>query len=250
MIDLEYLHARLPGRRIEWHSSVDSTMLVAARLIGEGCPTGTIVGTEEQTAGIGRYGHSWHSAAGAGLYVSIILDRVRDDAAVPPLMLALGLATRQAMGAVSGLVADLRWPNDVLLNGRKCAGVLAQLEAGCVIAGIGINVSHEKFPAEIALLATSLKQAGTDSVSREDLLVALADGVDEYISLLRDQGPAAVIDAFKRASSYALGRRVRVYLGHREVEGVTRGLDASGFLLVRDDHGHDTTILAGGVRPA
>jgi len=242
------------GRRIEWFPSIDSTMTVAARLAREGCPSGTVVGADEQTAGIGRHGHSWHSEPGAGLYVSVVLRLDLASDALPLVMLALGLATQQAIAEVTGLAPDLRWPNDVLLNEKKCAGILAQFEGDAVIAGIGINVSHSGFPPDLAPLATSLQlaalhQAGAPAVSREQLLTALLPSIDDACRILTTGGSAAICAAFTRASSYAVGRRVQVEQNGEVLTGITAGLDPSGFLILRQDNGIDTKILAGGVRP-
>jgi len=193
---------------------------------------GRIVGAEEQTAGIGRHGRKWISESGAGLYVSIVLAAKP----IPVVMLALGLATREAVGN-----ADLRWPNDVLLNGKKCAGVLAQLEGDTIIAGIGINVSQTEFPDDLETPATSLRLEGVQ-IAREDLLVALVELVDRYTGLDSDE----ILQRFTNASTYVFGKRVRVEAG---LEGVTCGLDPAGFLRVREDNGTVATILAGGVRP-
>jgi BirA family biotin operon repressor/biotin-[acetyl-CoA-carboxylase] ligase len=255
MLDLERVRARLPGRRVEWFASVDSTMTIASGMAR--CATGTVVGAEQQTAGIGRHGHSWHSEASAGLYLSIVLGAVQQKPSplTPSLMmLALGLATQQAIGEVSGLAADLRWPNDVLLDGKKCAGILAHTlshdlghdEGDRMIAGIGINVAHGSFPPDIAPIATSLLLAGAPLVSREELLVALLLAIDDYVQM----NGAAIRDRFARASSYAQGRKVRVEMDDREIEGITHGLDGAGFLLVKTADGQIETILAGGVRPA
>src|SRR5204862_236709 len=149
--------------------SLDSTMIEARRDL----QPGRIVGAEEQTAGIGRHGRKWISPAGAGLYVSMVLAAKP----IPVVMLALGLAAREAVGN-----ADLRWPNDVLLNGKKCAGVLAQLEGDTIIAGIGINVRQIEFPDDLETPATSLLLEGVQ-IAREDLLVALASAVDHYCQL-------------------------------------------------------------------
>jgi BirA family biotin operon repressor/biotin-[acetyl-CoA-carboxylase] ligase len=226
--DLEAVRARLPGRRIDWFDSLNSTMIEARR----DPQPGRIVGAEEQTAGIGRHGRKWISQSGAGLYVSIVLAAKP----IPVVMLALGLATREAVGN-----ADLRWPNDVLLNGKKCAGVLAQLEGDTIIAGIGINVSQTEFPDDLETPATSMLLEGLQ-VSREDLVVALVELVDRYTRLDADE----ILRQFTNASSYVSGKRVRVEAG---IEGVTCGLDPAGFLRVREDNGTVTTILAGGVRP-
>lgn len=195
---------------------------------------GRIVGAEEQTAGMGRHGRKWISPAGDGLYVSMVLAA----RPVPIVMLSLGLATRQAIGC-----GDIRWPNDVLVNGKKCAGVLAQLEGETVIAGIGINVSQTEFPEDLETPATSLLLEGV-RVSREDLLVALVEAVDRHTRLNSDD----ILRQFTDASSYVSGKKVRVEAGVTCLEGVTCGLDPSGFLRVREDNGTETTILAGGVR--
>jgi BirA family biotin operon repressor/biotin-[acetyl-CoA-carboxylase] ligase len=248
-LDAERVRERLAGRRVDWHASIDSTMTAAAKLAHEGCAAGTLVGADEQTAGIGRHGHSWHSEPGAGLYVSCVMRPAAGRGALPLLMLALGLATQDAIINITGLAPDLRWPNDVLLNGKKCAGILAQMEGDAIIAGIGINVQHADFPEEIRELATSLAIEGA-RVQREDLLVALAQAIDEHVGILGEEGPSVILDMFTRASSYVAGRRVKVDQPGAVVEGITCGLDGSGFLRVRQDNGIEATILAGGVRPA
>lgn len=238
----------IPGRIVKWFAATDSTMTVAGQLAREGCPSGTFVGADQQTAGMGRHGRSWLSEPGAGLYVSIVLRLNLGNESIPVLMLALGLATQQAIAEVSGLAPDLRWPNDVLLDGKKCAGILANMEGDAIIAGIGVNVSHESFPPELAGLATSLRLAGAPEVSREALLAALVQAVEESCKILTHDGPAAICDMFTHASSYAQGRRVRA---ERDgIEGITCGVNSSGFLVVRHDNGLETVILTGGVRPA
>ena len=248
--DLPRVREQLPGRRIEWLESIDSTMNAAARLAREGCAPGTVVGADEQTAGVGRHGRSWHSEAGAGLYVSLVLRLPLNAEALPLVMLALGLATHEAIAQTTGFAPDLRWPNDVLLGGRKCAGILAHVEGSVVIAGLGINVSHARFPAEINDLATSLRLEGAAAVSREELLVALIRAIDYCCRILTTDGAATILEMFNHASSYAHGRRVRVEQQGATLEGVTCGLDPRGFLRLREENGKEITILAGGVRPA
>ena len=246
--DLASVRSALPGRRIEWFPRIDSTMRVAAQLARDGCPSGTIVGATEQTLGVGRHGHTWHSAPGAGLYVSLVLRWPLPSETLPLVMLSLGIAGHRAIAQTAGLRPDLRWPNDVLLNGKKCAGVLARFENEAVIAGIGINVTHESFPAEIAELATSIRLAGA-SVRHEDVLVALARAVDDLGGALMERGSGRILSEFARLSSFANGRRVCVDQDGVSLEGTTCGLDASGFLRLRQDNGTVHTILAGGVRP-
>jgi BirA family biotin operon repressor/biotin-[acetyl-CoA-carboxylase] ligase len=164
--------------------------------------------------------------------------------AIPAIMLALGLAAHEAISVTSGLSPDLRWPNDVLIRNRKCAGVLAQLEGEAIVAGIGINVSQPAFPEGFETQPTSLLLEDA-TVSREDLLIALVEAVDRCAALPKVE----ILERFSRVSSYASGRRVRAESGGRTIEGFTCGLDASGFLVVREDFGKEHTILAGGVRP-
>ena len=246
--DLESVREQLLGRRIEWFQSVGSTMTIAAQWAREGCPSGSVVGADEQSAGIGRHGHTWHSEPAAGLYVSLVLRLPLTTAGLPVVMLALGIAAQEAIAETAGLHADLRWPNDLLVDGRKCGGMLAQFEGGAIVAGIGINVGHSAFPPDIEDTATSLRLAGA-AVSREDLLVALVRSVDKVCEVLTTRGRSAILEMFAHASSYAQGRRVRVEKDGGLLEGVTCGLDPSGFLMVREDNGKETTILAGGVRP-
>ncbi len=245
---------------MHWFASVSSTMTLAAQLARDGCPSGTVVGADGQVAGIGRHGHTWHSEAEAGLYVSIVLRLPITPDALPVLMLALGVATARAIEEVAGLAVDLRWPNDVLIQdveqghappgaAKKCAGILAQLEGEAVVAGIGINVNHTAFPSEIASMATSLLLAGKRGVTREDLLVTLLEEIDACCKILTMEGAPAMLQLYTRHSSYARGRRVRVERDGAIIEGTTCGVDASGFLVVREDNGKETTILAGGVRP-
>ena len=234
-------------RQIHWHATIDSTMTAAAKLAEQGAPHGAAVGADEQTAGQGRHGRAWHSERDAGLYVSVIL-RVNIGAAdLPAVTLALGLAAAEAITELSGVPCDLRWPNDVLIRGRKCCGILTQLHGDAVIAGIGINVNHSSFPMEIASAATSLRIESGRSLDRRVLLNRLLDGMDEHLETLELRGRDAIIRLFTNASSYVRGMRVR--LEDTGETGVTAGLDESGFLLLRKDDGSVKQILTGGVRP-
>jgi BirA family transcriptional regulator, biotin operon repressor / biotin---[acetyl-CoA-carboxylase] ligase len=232
-LDIARLRAEFPDRSLAYYPSVDSTMHAAA-----GLPPGAVVLADEQTAGQGRHGHSWHSEPGSGIYCSLVL------APSPVLTLALGLATAEALAHSTGVACDLRWPNDVMLDGKKVAGILVQLADGAAIAGIGINVNHPALPAE--LKATSLRLHAGREFSREAILIALLHSIPSFVS----EDTETILRLFTHASSYASGRRVVVEQPGGTVEGVTAGLDPAGFLIVRKDDGTDTLILAGGVRAA
>jgi BirA family biotin operon repressor/biotin-[acetyl-CoA-carboxylase] ligase len=249
-VNIELVRRSLPQRAVHYFETLASTMDEGSRLARAGCPAGTAVIADEQTAGQGRYGRSWHSEKDAGLYVSIVLRPVLPSEALPALTLALGLATAEAIARVTGQGCDLRWPNDVMLNGAKIAGILVQFLDAFFVAGIGINVNHSVCPPEIATEATSLRLITNREQSREQLLIALLPVVDSFVTMLADGGRQVILDAFSRRSSYARDKRVRVDQGARNLLGTTAGLDESGFLRVRGDDVSENVILSGGVRPA
>lgn len=248
-LDIAFVRRQLPGRRISFFESITSTMPEATMLAAEGCPSGTAVVAEEQTAGQGRHGHTWHSEPGAGLYVSVVLRMPLPADCIPVLTLALGIAVADTIALATDLQPDLRWPNDVMLGDRKTAGILVQLIGTVAIAGIGINVNHPWFPPEIAKEATSLRLATGRVQSREDLLIALLPTIDSVCTVLVEYDKWAILDIFAGRSSYVHGKRVRVEQPGGDLIGTTAGLDSNGFLRVRADDGSESLILAGGVRP-
>ena len=233
MIDLARLRMAFPERRILHFESLDSTQRAAA-----GCEPGTIVLADHQIAGQGRHGHTWHSEPATGIYCSLVLPPT------PVLTLALGLATAEAIEQATGIHCDLRWPNDLMLDGRKVAGILVQLADGQAIAGIGINVNQTEFPDDLQGEAISLRQHAGRELAREDILFALFPAIDSFIS----EDTETILRVFPYASSYVTGKRVRVDQPGGVITGTTAGLDPAGFLIVRQDDGTDTLILAGGVR--
>jgi BirA family biotin operon repressor/biotin-[acetyl-CoA-carboxylase] ligase len=198
-LDVVRVRERLPGREVVWLETTGSTMADAAQLAAAGCPDGTVVVAEEQTAGEGRQGRRWHSEKGAGLYVSIVLRPVLPAESLLTLALALGLAAREAILEATGISCELKWPNDLLAGGRKCAGILAQRTPEAVIAGIGINVNQESFPAELGGRATSLRMQSGRVESREDLLVNLLLSADKHMKLLHEEGSRRIIAMYARA---------------------------------------------------
>jgi BirA family transcriptional regulator, biotin operon repressor / biotin---[acetyl-CoA-carboxylase] ligase len=235
MIEIDRLRSAFPDRRIDYYPSVDSTMRAAA-----GLPAGSVVLSDEQTAGQGRHGHAWHSEPSSGIYCSIVMEPA------PLLTLALGIATVEAIAQSCGIQCDLRWPNDLMLDNKKVAGILVQLAGAQAIAGIGINVNHSLFPPELAAEATSLSLHARHRLSREKILLALLPAVDSVAREDRE----TILALFSRASSYVAGRRVVVNQPGGRIEGTSAGLNPEGYLIVRRDDGIDTLILAGGVRAA
>jgi BirA family biotin operon repressor/biotin-[acetyl-CoA-carboxylase] ligase len=217
----------------------------AAVLAARGEPHGTAVIAQSQTAGIGRQGHTWHSADSGGLYISIILRLAIAPSEMPILTMALGLAVQRAVNDMALVSCDLRWPNDVMLSDRKLAGTIVQAAEGALIAGIGLNVNQREFPADLAETATSLKI----ETGREHSKDALADRIIaeslRHSSLLAERGKREILRRFEESSTWPRGKAVEV---DGKIRGVTAGLDENGFLLVRTPDRLET-ILAGGVRP-
>lgn len=244
------LEAALAGRPIHYFATIGSTMTEAARLVHDGAPHGTLVIADEQTAGVGRFGRTWHSEADAGIYATFVLRLPLGMECISLVTLALGLGTAEAIQQTTDLACDLRWPNDVLVGDRKVAGILAQLVDSAVIAGIGINVNQSHLPGDLRTPATSLRLAANGRVfGREKIVTALARSIDKLCSMLVEEGPVAILRAFAAASSYAVNRRVVYETQTGFDRGLTAGLDSQGFLLVRRDTGDLATVITGGIRP-
>jgi BirA family biotin operon repressor/biotin-[acetyl-CoA-carboxylase] ligase len=260
VFDLAALDAAIAGTafagRVQHFPSVGSTNALALEAAQAGTRVGVWV-ADEQTAGRGRGGHGWHSAAGDGLYVSALIAPPLPMTMALWLSLATGLAARAAILEVTGMTVDIRWPNDLLLYQRKCGGILVETAVdGAVlryaVIGIGINVNHAGFPAELEALATSLRMESGGMVSREALLGALLRALDKEISLLVQEhrgeiAGTSLLERFAEASSWVRGKRVKVEEGGGYT-GVTNGLDGRGFLQVDGDDGVVHTVLSGGVR--
>ena len=249
--------------KVHHFASVGSTNALAVEAAQVDAPHGSVWVAEEQTAGRGRSNHSWHSSAGDGLYVSVLLrpQMALIDALL--LSLATGLAVQAAIRRVTGLIPDIRWPNDLLINNKKCGGILVETSAIAsqsnappmlrhAVVGVGINVNHQSFPAELETVATSLRHESGKLWSREQILIEFLRALENEIALLEAElrgvitGPGLLI-RFAAASSWVSGKRVSVDEAGGYT-GVTDGLDARGFLRVAGDDGMLHTVLSGGVR--
>jgi len=246
------LKGNLFGKRVFHFFKTDSTNRVAMELGYADEPEGTVVVAEEQTEGRGRAGRHWHSERGTGLYFTLLLRPKLAPAQAPLLTMLAGLSAHAAIQAQTGLVPELKWPNDLLLNGKKIGGILTEMHAEpsavrFVIVGIGINANQEKFPAELASVATSLRKESGKITYRLELLVRLLMQFEtDYNRFLRE-GPGFVVERFQSVSTFATGRRVRVDTGADSYVGTTTGLSPEGLLLVARDGGAVATVIAGDV---
>ncbi|HZD30830.1 MAG TPA: biotin--[acetyl-CoA-carboxylase] ligase [Candidatus Angelobacter sp.] len=240
--------------RIRHYFRIGSTNAAAMQAAAAGEPDGAVFFAEQQTAGRGRGGNSWESAASDGIYCSIVLRPQLAPADALLLSLIAGIAVSEVVQQTTGLHPDLRWPNDVLLEERKFCGILTEMNAEAtrvrhVVVGIGINVNQSSFPSELESLATSLRIAAGHEWSRVQIAAALLKSLDAWYRKLTTggaEGRAAIFQQFEERSSFARSRLVHVD-EDGGYEGVSEGLDSRGFLLVRTDGGL-RTVLSGGVR--
>ncbi|MBX3469939.1 MAG: biotin--[acetyl-CoA-carboxylase] ligase [Planctomycetes bacterium] len=246
-----------PGATLEVHDELASTNDRATALAAEGAPEGSLVVARRQTAGRGRHGRPWASPPG-GLYASLVL---RPDEAMLrrlPATLLAGLAVAEAIDATTpGARAELKWPNDVHLGGRKVSGILGELTRDArgplLVLGLGVNVSTDPaaLPADLQATATSIAAACGAAPGPEVLLGAFLERFEAHYDAVR-QGGGATILAAASARMPALGKPVRVRLVDRVLEGTAAGLNATGGLVVEAD-GRRETVVAGEVeevRPA
>ncbi len=244
------------ARRIHHFFKIDSTNNVAMRLAEQGEAHGAIVLAEEQTGGRGRAGRSWVSEKSTGIYCTILLRPAIPPAHAPLLTLVAGLAARDAVAEELVSTPDIRWPNDLLVGGRKFAGILTEMHAEpdrihYAVVGIGINVNQSKMPPELAEIATSLKIETKKTHSRFELLIRLLRHFDRYYNQFLSDGAQPIVRRFAEVSSYFRGKRVRITTSTETFTGTTAGLEPSGVLRVaRDDRSATELVLSGDVAEA
>src|SRR5271165_4987576 len=240
--------------RMHHYFRVGSTNVAAMKAAADGEPEGAVFVAEQQTAGRGRGGHTWESAQSVGIYGSVVLRPVLPPSDALLLSLIAGIAVAEAVEQTTGMHPDLRWPNDVLLGGRKFCGILTEMNAEptrvrYVVVGVGLNVNHASFSGELESIATSLRIESGREWSRVELTAALLKSLDSGYGRLLAGGPAAraaILRNFEERSSFARSHHVFVE-EDGGYEGVTEGLDERGFLRVRTESGL-RSVFSGGVR--
>ncbi len=240
-------------RCIHWFAEVDSTQRVARELAREGAPEGTVVVTERQTAGRGRLGRQWHSPAGVNLYCSLVLRPALAPGAVPQIALVAGAAVAAAVEEATGLRPAIKWPNDVLLGGRKVAGILTEMDSEMervhhVIAGIGVNLNAPRtaFPPELRGKAGSLRLATGRRVDRAAFTGRLLAALEARYGRFVAKGFGSVRAEWESYSCLT-GREVRVAAADGELAGRVLGLDDDGALRLARAGGGVVRVVAGEV---
>ena len=231
--------------------SIDSTNTEALKHARKGANEGLCVIARQQTEGRGRQGRTWTSPMDAGLYVSIVLRPLFTANKVPLITLAAAIAVFDSLTKLD-LAPDIKWPNDVMVNDQKICGVLAETGDGThgvvVVLGIGINIASRSFPVGLAKISTSIEQELGRCVAHSEIESLLLRNLDKWYRRLCDEdGSSQIINEWKKRSSYADGKHVRVTLTDSSFSGVTNGLEPNGALRVIAGDGSVNTVHAGDV---
>lgn len=248
---------------IHRYSCLDSTNVKAKQLADEGALHGTAIIADNQTSGRGRLGKSWHTVGGLGLYCSLIVRPQIEVTDYSKLTLVSGLAVAEALWKIAGVKPTLKWPNDVLFNSKKCAGILAESSALNLVAeerfaiiGIGVNVNHgnENFPSELHDTATSLALESDfkdgEKYAIEDVFSLVQDGVMREVSRFEKQGFRDILKDWRKYD-HLLGKEMECVSTTGDViKGISLGPDLEGILHVRDASSRIHEVLSGDVRLA
>lgn len=240
------------GRSLFCCEELDSTNTKAKQL-GEGdAPHGLLVVAEQQTAGKGRLGRGWESEPGVNIYMSILLRPQIPPECAPMLTLVAALAVAAGVKAVSGVEAMIKWPNDIVAEGKKICGILTEMSGDMdairyLVTGIGINVNGAEFPAELEEKAISLRQLKGRSYSRSHLIAEVMKYFEYYYDIfIRTQDLSGFMAEYNQKMAN-LDRRVKVLLSRDSYEGVARGITEKGELLVETDGGEIRRVISGEV---
>lgn len=252
------LLARLPdnlivGRDIRVFEETNSTNDVAEKLARDGVKEGVVVFAEAQKKGRGRLGRRWLSPARKGLWFSVLLRPDLRPQAATQLTVVAATALARALRKQTGLTPEIKWPNDILLRGKKVAGILTELSAELdhvkhLIIGIGVdvNLTNADLPADLRKLATSLRVESGQAVSRPELAAAILRELDADYARMRAGQFEALADEWEE-QCMTIGRTVSIRLGDRVQTGVAEALDSEGALLLRTQHGRLERIIGGDV---
>jgi BirA family biotin operon repressor/biotin-[acetyl-CoA-carboxylase] ligase len=231
--------------------TLDSTNTEALRQAKLGAGEGVCVIARQQTAGRGRYGRTWISERDAGLYFSVILRPKINPRDLPLITLMAGVAVSETL-AEFGIKADIKWVNDILVNEKKIAGILAETtETGngvAVVVGIGINLKSSSFSPDLLTTATCVEDSTSTTVDRDELIEVLTRHLGSFYEVLQSEvGATKIIENWTRRSTYSSGKIVRAVLNSETISGVTDGLEENGALRIKRSDGSVTIVQAGDV---
>jgi BirA family biotin operon repressor/biotin-[acetyl-CoA-carboxylase] ligase len=239
------------GHKIHFYPDIDSTNTEAFNLAAAGAPEGTVVIADSQTKGRGRMQRVWHSPSGSNIYTSLILRPNLKPDRVPQISILAGVAVAEIMDNFCPGMVNLKWPNDVLLNGKKVCGILAQMKTSAsrvdfIILGIGININinYNRLPQDIKNSATSLAIETDRKISRQELIIDLYENLAKWYKKLIADGFSTVKEKWLSMAPM-IGKRVQITSGDEVISGKALGIDEQGSLLLLTAEGRKIKISAG-----
>lgn len=243
------------GRLIHWHRSLESTNSTARLLAAGGADEGAVVVAESQSAGRGRLGRSWDSPSGVNLYFSLVLRPQLPPGRIPQLTLLLAVALHRALTLLDGeLRPAIKWPNDILVGGRKLSGILCEMQseadrAHFVVAGIGINVNQAGFEGELDGTATSLRMETGRTISRPALLASVLNHLEPlYDRWQQEEDDLRFVQKELEDNAFLQGRTVSVERMHGTLEGTVTGIAPTGELIITTPDGTPCRVASGEAR--
>lgn len=249
----KYLRTSRYGKKVEYYETCDSTQPIAHDLAQNGAIDGTIVVSEEQTMGNGRMARPWSSKAFKGIWMSVITKPELTPQQAPQMTLVAAVAIVRAIEEVVGIVPQIKWPNDLLVNGKKVSGILTELQADpdlvkSIILGIGINVNQEEseFPDELSSIATSLKIEKGEKINRAKLMAAVLKHLERYVDLYVESG-FAPIKLLWESYSNTIGKQVRAVMVQETIEGTAIGITDEGMLELQLRDGSIRGVFSGDI---
>jgi BirA family biotin operon repressor/biotin-[acetyl-CoA-carboxylase] ligase len=247
------LTTRWLGRTIHCYDAVESTNLTAIELAQQGEPEGTVILADEQLSGRGRGSRSWHSPAGVGIYCSIVLRPKMAPAKAQLITLMAGVSIVKAIALRTGLSPRVKWPNDIMINDKKVAGILLESrvsggQIGYSVIGFGINVNNGSadLPEDIRVNASSLLMELKKPVDRSTLVIEIFSELERLYHRFQREDFPVILEQWRHYSS-TLGQRVRIWQKDKATEGIAVDLAEDGGLLVKLEGGKKVVIHAGDV---
>ena len=237
MKEIKNLNTRYMGRKIMAFEVLDSTNTTAKE--NSHMPEGTVIIADRQLKGRGRRDRKWHSDDGGALYFSVILKPRTDPENLSRITLIAGISLAKAVGAASGLDVEIKWPNDLIINSKKAAGILTELsikdDEKCVILGIGVNVENAKFPDEISEIATSVRIESGKEIKKEEILKSFLEGFEKDYESFLESGFSAFKNFYEK-SCITVGKEIRVITPTDEYQAFSVGISDNGELIIRKDN--------------
>jgi BirA family biotin operon repressor/biotin-[acetyl-CoA-carboxylase] ligase len=248
----EGLETRVFGKRdIIYFTETDSTNTRAKDLAVRGAPEGTLVISERQTKGRGRKGRSWFSPSQGGIYISLILKPSISPSEAPKITLLTAVVVAEALRSLTGLSAIIKWPNDILIDGKKVAGILTEMSTEMdaidhIVVGLGLNVNTPDFPVDIRDKATSIFIETGKHFPRARFIHEYLKWYEEYYEIFKRIGFEPIIKRWKELTNI-IGKRITVEMISKKYSGEVQDIDKDGVLILKDNTGKSHRIIFGDV---